>query len=106
MRLHLPTSNAYPIVILRFRNLNLLGPGEVECLFAIVSVDMAVEKGAVASTAELVAGWSVVEAGNDVPELPDTLGAGFDQTGTAPNLIEPTLDHRIVAGDHEGIVQP
>jgi len=84
----------------------LFGPGEEEGLTAKVGADMAVEKGAVASAPEPVARGGVVETGNNIPELANTFGAWFDQTRVAADLVEPALDHRIIAGDHEGIVQP
>ena len=66
---------------------------------------MAVEECAVSSSAEFVAGWCVVETCDGIIEPSDTIGAGFDQAGVAADLTEPTLYHRVVAGDHESIIE-
>ena len=47
---------------------------------------MAVEKGAVSSAAEFVAGWCVMEACDGIPERSDTFRAWFYQAGIAADL--------------------
>jgi len=86
--------------------LALFWPCEVEGFSAIVGVDMTVEEGAVSSAAESVTCWCMMEACDGIPERPDTVGAGFDKAGIAADLTEPALDHRIIAGDHESVIEP
>ena len=56
----------------------LFWPGKVEGFFAVVGINMAVEEGAVASAAELIARWCVMKTCDSIPERSDTIGAGFN----------------------------
>ena len=95
----------FAFLLFPFFCLALFWPGEVEGFFAVVGVNMAVEEGTVSSAAELVACWCVVEACDCIPERPDTIGAWLDQYWISADLAEPTLYHRIIAGDHEGVIK-
>jgi len=79
-------------------------PGQRERFGAGVGVNMAVQKSAVALSPQRVLGWSIMKAGDNVPERPHTFRAGSDKS-VATSLVKPTFYHGIVTWNHVRIVK-
>ena len=60
---------------------DLTGVGVDERFSARVGIHVAVQHGTVAAAGEQVTGGGVVEAADDVPERPDTVGTGDHKAG-------------------------
>ena len=65
---------------------------------------MTVEKSTITPSTQLIAGRSMVEAGNCIIERANTFRPRFDHPGIAADAAQPTVYHVIVAGYHKCVI--